>query len=832
MPYELTRRAFLEGATMAGVASAIGLDNVLANGEATTAVAPLRKSSFDDGWTFSKGDIANAQSPLFTGGDWAPVTVPHDWSIAGPFSESEPSGSEGAYLPTGIGWYRKSFRLPRKSASRRFLLQFDGVYQCSDVWINGEHLGMRPYGFTTFFYDLSPHLHFGNEPNVIAVRVDNSHQPNLRWYSGSGIYRHTWLIDTGKVYIEQWGTGITTPEITSRSATVEVSTRVRNELAQSAPCKLNTVILDQNGATVQSAEAEADIPAGGDHLFVQRIAVSQPRLWSNTTPYLYSARQVLGHQGAEADAMNTPFGIRSIQFDADKGFLLNGEHIKLNGVCLHDDGGSVGTAVPIRIWERRFTLLKEMGCNAIRASHNPHTPEFLDLCDTMGFLVMGEAFDEWREPKSQTPVYGYHRYFDEWSARDLTDMIARDRNHPSIIIWSAGNEVPDQDVPRGAETLRGLMDILHKQDPTRLVTVACDQIAAEPHSALPEFLAELDVVGYNYVNRWRDRRDKYYSIDRHDFPQRRFVGTENGSMPSFHPGRSTSPYNGRPLSNTRIAVEQLEEFTQTYDYVSGDFMWTGVDYLGEARWPDKSSSAGVITTAGVPKDGYYFYQSLWTKAPVLHVSPHWNWEGKEGEIIPVICFTNCDTVELFLNGKSLGVQGYMFPRTGMEEKYSNYPARDKVPQTTGDLHLAWYVPYQPGTLKAVGTKDGKVALTVDQITTGSPAAVRLIADRTRINTGWDDLSHVSVEIIDQQGRVVPTADNEVLFDLSGPGRIIGLDNGQPDSHESYQGNRRKAFVGRALALVQSTGRPGEMRLTASSSSLTSASIAITAEERK
>ena len=695
-------------------------------------------------------------------------------------------------------------------------------------WINGQHLGTRPYGFTTFYYDLTPHLHIGGEPNVVAVRVDNSHQPNLRWYSGSGINRHTWLISTGPVFIQQWGTGVTTPQISAQTATVEVSTRVRNTLTRPALCTLSSVVLDQTSSPVQSTDTDAEIPAGGDHLFVQHIAVPQPRLWSHTTPTLYSVRQTLRHGNQDVDAVTTSFGIRSIEFDADKGFLLNGERVKLNGVCLHDDGGAVGTAVPQRIWERRFALLKEMGCNAIRASHNPHTPEFFDLCDRMGFLVMAEAFDEWREPKSQTPEFGYHRYFDEWAARDLADMIARDRNHPSIVIWSAGNEVPDQDVPRGVETLRGLMKILHDDDPTRLVTVACDQIVAEPHGALPQFLAALDVVGYNYVGRWRDRREKYYSIDRHDFPQRRFIGTENGAMPSFIQGRSDSPSEFRSPSNQRIEVEQLQRFTQVYDYVCGDFMWTGVDYLGEARWPAKASRSGVIDTCGFAKDGFYFYQSLWTKTPVLHLSPHWNWAGSEGQIVPVLCFTNCDTVELFLNGKSLGVQGYMFPEMGMEGRYSNFPARTRVTQTTGDLHLAWFVPYQPGTLKAVGTKDGQVVLTVEQSTTGAPAAIRLSADRAQINTQWDDLSHVAVEIVDSQGRVVPTADNEVVFALSGPGRILGLDNGQADSHESYQSGRRKAFAGRALALVQSSGRPGEMRLTASSPSLASTSVTITA----
>ncbi len=824
----LTRRDFLGDAALVGVASAIGIQNALASQPATAATPPrVRQSSFDDGWSFAKGDIPNAQLPQSTGGTWTPVVVPHDWSISGPFGQNEPCGGSGAYLPTGIGWYRKSFQLPSGDAGRRILLLFDGVYQCSDVWINGQHLGARPYGFIPFYYDLSPHLHFGGEPNLVAVRVDNSHQPNLRWYSGSGINRHTWLIDTGPLYIEQWGTGVTTPQITAHSATVEIRTRVRNALARPASCTLNTAVLDQSGSTVQSAESTAVVPANGVHLFVQRIAVPQPKLWSHATPTLYSARQSLHHQNDEADTGSTSFGIRSIEFNVDKGFLLNGEHVKLNGVCLHDDCGPVGTAVPLRMWERRLDLLKEMGCNSIRTSHNPHTPEFLDLCDSMGFLVMAEAFDEWRQPKQ--PAYGYHKYFDEWSARDLADMIARDRNHPSIVLWSAGNEVPDQVVPGGVETLRGLKKILHDDDPTRLVTVACDRIAAEPAAAPPQFLAELDVVGYNYVGRWRDRRELYYSIDRHDFPQRRFIGTENGAMPSFVPSSVAAPSRFGFASNQRIAVEQLQRFTQVYDYVTGDFMWTGIDYLGEARWPSKSSRSGVIDTCGFAKDGFYFYQSVWTKVPMLHLSPHWNWAGREGNTIPVICYTNCDTVELFLNGKSLGVQGYMFPETGMEQRYGNLPPRDRVLQTTGDMHLAWAVPYQPGTLKAVGTKNGQTVLTVEQNTTGAPTAIRLTADRTSIDTRWDDLSHVAVEIVDSNGRVVPTADNEVIFQLSGPGKILGLDNGQADSHESYQGDRRHAFEGRALALVQSIGRSGEMQLTASSASLTGASVTIAAQ---
>jgi beta-galactosidase len=831
MGQTLTRRDFLGTATLVGAAAAIGPTDLWASKEALTKTP--RKSSFDDGWKFIKGDAPDAKTLSFADHDWAPLSLPHDWSIEGPYSETEPSGSSG-YLPTGIGWYRKTFDLPRSMANRRVLLQFDGVYQCSEVWINGEYLGSRPYGFSTFFYDLQPHLRFGHEPNVVAVRVDNSHQPNLRWYSGSGIYRHTWLIQTGLVYIDQWGTIVRTPEVTSESASVEVSTRVRNESGKSSACTLKTEVVDQNGTVVQSRDTTSEIPAGGEFFFAQKIDVSRPMLWSTVTPHLYSARQTLYVQSAQADAVTTTFGIRTIEFDADTGFFLNGEHMKMNGMCVHGEGGSVGAAVPIQIWRRRLQALKEMGCNAVRASHNPPAAEFLDLCDSMGFLAMDEAFDEWREAKGQTPVYGYHRYFDQWATRDLTDMIARDRNHPSIVIWSAGNEVPDQGVLRGQQTLHNLTSVIRAGDPTRPITVACDRIASEPGSALPAFLEELDIVGYNYVDRWRDRREKFYSVDRHQYPQRRFIGTESPTLRGARGEYGLDPNKESPypidLSNVRIEVEQLQKFVQTYDYVIGDFSWTGIDYLGEAHWPFKSSSAGILDTCGFPKDSYYFYKSLWTKTPVLHLFPHWNWAGREGEVIPVLCFTNCDSVELFLNGKSFGVKGYEFPRSGMEGEYGHFPARAMVLQTTADLHLSWDVPYESGTMKAVGKKDGQVIETIELSTTGKPAAVRLTADKLLIDTGWDDLSHVTVEIVDQQGRVVPNANNEVLFEVEGPGRLLGLDNGKPDSHESYKGDRRSVFSGMALALVQSKGKPGEIRLHASSESLSGASISISASD--
>ena len=793
---------------------------------------PLRKASFDEDWHFIRGDVPGANANPMPQGGWSRVDLPHDWSILGPYGEHEPTGGPGGYLPTGIGWYRKSFRVQKDLRGQRVHVLFDGVYQRSEVWINGHSLGGRPYGYSSFSVDLSPHLRYGKEENLIAVRVDNSLQPNSRWYSGSGIYRHVWLLTTHPLHIALWGTTIRTPEVKRERAQLVVATRLRNELDQAAPCKLITRIVDAAGTSIATETSDARIGAGAEYVFEQTLTLADPALWSDTTPHLYEARQSLRLNGDEIDAETTPFGIREIRFDVDKGFLLNGEHVKLRGMCLHGEGGCVGTAVPVAVWRRRLLLLKAMGCNAIRCAHNPPAPEFLDLCDTMGFLVMDEAYDEWREGKFQTPKYGYHKYFDEWGARDMTDMVVRDRNHPSIVIWSAGNEIPDQLVPRGPETLRGLVDILHREDPTRPVTAACDHIASEPEATPESFLDLLDVVGYNYVDRWGKRRQLYYSSDRHEYPKRRFIGTENVNMISVRgDGRPSASFDGRTFhfSNQRQEVEELQKFNATYDYVSGDFAWTGIDYLGEARWPNKLSSAGSIDTCGFPKDSYFFYQSLWTQAPVLHLMPHWNWSGKEGGVIQVSCFTNCDTVELFLNGKSLGAKGFNFPASGMVGDYNKYPARSQQLVTTSNLHLDWDVVYQPGTLEARGSRNGQVVTTVKTVTTGVPAALRLTVDRDRITASRDDVAHVIVEVMDASGQVVPTANDAVTFSIEGQGRILGLDNGQPDSHESYQGTERRVFHGLALAIVQGKSA-GTIQFSASSGSLTRARVSIAVTE--
>jgi beta-galactosidase len=826
---QLTRRDVLAGAALA--AAALPVSSYVGRAQALlpNPAATLRsRDSFDFGWKFLKGDASGAQMPNFADATWRDVDLPHDWSIEGPFDQAAPGSGPGAYLPAGIGWYRKRFHAPAEMRGKTALLEFDGVYQNSEVWINGQYLGLRPYGFVPFAYDLTPHLNLGGE-NVVAVRVDNSRQTNCRWYSGSGIYRHTWLLTTHPVHIAHWGTFVLSTHVSKDSAIVEVRTRIANDRKTASQCILTTSILGSDGKAVRTQDATQAIAASSEYEFVQQIQVDKPSLWSPANPYLYTVHSSLQEAGQTVDTYDTPIGVREAVFDAKRGFLLNGEHIKLNGACLHQEIGCVGAAVPERMWERRLAQLQEMGCNAVRTSHHPYAAEFLDLCDRMGFLVMNEAFDEWKVAKGQVRN-GYHLYFDEWHERDLINFIHRDRNHPSVILWSAGNEVPDQGDPQGSDTLRNLLHIFHSEDPTRPVTVACDHIAAEPASdtARPEFLAQLDVVGYNYVNRWRDRAQKYFSIDHDAFPERPVVGTENGGM-----GGTRGDYRGlRPGGGARarggssIDTEQLWKFVGAYDYVSGDFMWTAFDYLGEASWPAKASSAGVIDLCGFKKDGFYFYQSQWTAKPMLHLSPHWNWKGSEGQFIPITCYSNCDTVELFINGRPVGVRGYEFPRYGMQGRYNNYAPRDRTLRTTGDLHLSWDVPYEPGTLKAVGTKDGVAAVTVEVVTTGEAAAVRLSADRTALTADRRDVAHITVEIVDDQGRVVPQADHEVAFDVEGEGRLIGVDNGDPQSHDSYKVPRRKAFNGLCLAVVQATAKAGQIRVAASSPSLKADALTI------
>ncbi len=478
----------------------------------------------DFNWKFQLGEINDAQDVSFNDAGWHTINLPHDWSIEGEFSKDAPAGGNGGYLPTGIGWYRKHFEVSKDDLNKIIWIEFDGVYMNSDVWINGHHLGLHPYGYTSFYYNLTPYLKEGG--NIVAVKVDNSLQPNSRWYTGSGIYRNVWLVKIDPLHIAHWGVYATTPAVSKESAVVKVATKIENNFDKEKKGILHSVIVGENGNKISETETSFTVKPGQSVELNQKLNVKSPSLWSVGSPSLYHLNQTIFEGKNIVDDLTTKIGIRKIEYDVNKGFLLNDEHIKMNGVCLHHDGGCVGAAVPLAVWKYRLEKLKEMGCNAIRTSHNPPAPEFLELCDEMGFLVMDESYDEWKIGKRK---YGYHIYFDEWGRKDLTSMLERDRNHPSIVLWSVGNEIPDQKTDEGVKTLHTLVEICHEVDPTRPVTSACDNIAADGSATKLAFLEGLDIVGYNYVDRWHERRELYYSIDRHDHPDWKMIGTESQS---------------------------------------------------------------------------------------------------------------------------------------------------------------------------------------------------------------------------------------------------------------------------------------------------------------
>src|SRR6185503_18565101 len=773
----------------------------------------------DRNWKFFLGDDSTASKTAFNDNSWRVLDLPHDWSIEGEFKKDAPTGGGGGYAQTGIGWYRKEFVLPASVRGKQVSIQFDGVYMNSEVWINGHHLGKRPNGYISFYYDLTPYLVSGK--NTIAVRVDNSEQPNSRWYSGSGIYRHVWLDITNPLHIAHRGTYITTPKVDSASATIDIKTKIENNGSDISNATLISVVTDETGKVVAKSEEPFLLKGGTSDEIKQSINVASPLLWSIDAPHLYTVHSSILSGKKVVDEFSSSFGIRNLEYSNIKGFLLNGKHVKMNGVCIHQDGGPVGAAVPLKIWQTRLKLLKEMGCNAIRTSHNPVAPEFLDLCDKMGFLVMDEAFDVWETKKVAND---YHLYYDEWWQRDVTDQIHRDRNHPSIVLWSAGNEIPDQTKDKGVELLKDMLAIYHKEDPTRPVTTANDDIAADNGSTLLPFMEAADIVGYNYANRWHERRELYYSIDHDAHPNWKMIGTESGpirNVPFYSLGADKNQVKANYASGM-IDAEQLWEFVDVHDYVIGDFMWTGVDYLGESFWPGKSSSSGQISTINLPKDGYYLYQSQWVDKPVLHLFPHWNWLGREGQIIPVVAYTNCDTVELFVNGKSYGTKMQEFPHQGHSGTWNKY-AKPYVPVSTADLHLSWDVAYEPGTIKAIGHRNGK-QLVQEIHTAGKPAALRLSVDSSAISTG--DVALVHADIIDDAGNIVPDADNQVSFSISGAGNIAGVDNGNSRDDSSFKLNYRKAFNGHLFAVIKAGRVPGDISLTVQADGLKSAAVAI------
>lgn len=771
-----------------------------------------RGEEFDSGWKFNLGDASGADKATFDDSSWRTLDVPHDWSIELAFDSSSPAGSGGGYLDGGIGWYRKTFTLGAADAGKRILIDFDGVYMNSQVWINGTSLGTRPYGYSSFEYDLTPQLKFDGTNNVVAVKVNNN-QPNSRWYSGSGIYRNVWLLKLAPVHVANGGVFVTTPSVSATSATVSVGTEVQNQASDAANVTVTTTILDGTGAVVGSDDSAAtSVAAGATGSVAQTLALASPQLWSVDSPYLYTVKVELKVDASTVDTYVAPLGLRTPKFDGASGFSLNGVNMKLRGVDMHHDLGALGSAVNYRAIERQIQILKGMGVNAIRTSHNPPAPELLDITDRLGVLIMEEAFDTWTQPKTTND---YSLYFNDWAQRDIQDMVLRDRNHPSIILWSIGNEISGATTAIAQNLKNWVLDI----DATRPITWASNKMSGPHYTSVDHDIAALlGAVGYNYAPYAGD-----YDADHSAHPSWALFGSEVAaavrSRGIYHTpagtvtkatSQSSSDRQCSSYDNETTSFGATAEDAYTYDnsrnFVAGEFIWSGFDYIGEptpySSWPSKSSYFGAIDTAGFPKDIYYFYKSRWTSDPMVHLLPHWNWTT--GTNVTVYAYDNCDSVELFLNDVSQGKQA---------------PGGTK-------LHAEWSVPWASGTLRADCTKNGSVVASDTVKTAGAAATVVLSADRASIRADGKDLAFVTVDIQDAGGVLVPNADNAVTFAVSGPGKLVGVDNGNPTDTSSYQGTSRKAFSGKALAILRSTTDAGSIVLTATSPGLTSTPLTI------
>ena len=765
---------------------------------AAGSAAERQRVSLDSDWKFALADARGAEQPAFPDAGWRTLNVPHDWSIEGAFAETNSTGGAGGFLPAGVGWYRKHFTVPAGYAGLRVRVVFDGVMANSNVWLNGVHLGHRPNGYVSFCYDLSAALKAGpGQTNVLAVRADNSAQPASRWYAGAGIYRHVWLLATEPVHIDLWGSFVTTPEVKPDSAQVRLQTTVLNESTGPKEISVQSLILSPAGQIAQTEETKAQlIEAGRSAAFEQTVAVKAPRFWSPEQPVLYRSVTSVRSGGIVLDAETNFFGIREARFEPATGLWLNGKNLKLKGVCLHHDGGALGAAVPLGIWEDRLKLLKQVGCNAIRTAHNPPAPEFLDLCDRLGFLVMDEMFDCWTVGKNRND---YHLYFNEWSKTDTRDTVRRDRNHPSVILYSAGNEIRDTPRAELAKTiLSGLIEVFHREDSTRPVTQALfrPNVSHDYENGLADLL---DVIGQNY-------RENELLAAHAAKPSRKIVGTENGHDRGIWLAlRDNPPY-------------------------AGQFLWTGFDYLGESRrWPVVGAGSGLFDRTGQPRPRAFQRQSWWSDRPMVHivrrVEPEratpadpgfdpltrrpqefsdWTPARTEPHDEQVEVYSNCEQVELLLNGKSLGTQPL--------------PA-DASPR-------AWKVSFELGSLAAVGRNNGQVAATFELRTAGRPARIRLTARRADLVPEWDDVACVRAEIVDRDGVLVPNARDLVSFKVSGPGVLAAVDSGDNASHEPFRAGARRAYQGSCIAILKAGGHQGSVTLVASAPGLVSDSITL------
>ena len=786
-------------------------------------------------------DVAYAQSAC-DDSSWRQLNLPHDWGIEGPFKQEYP-GETGKLPWWGIAWYRKHFTVPASDSGKQFYLDVDGAMAYAAVWLNGQFVGGWPYGYSSWRLDLTPFLKAGAE-NVLAIRLDNP-ADSSRWYPGGGIYRNVWLVKTAPVHVSHWGTYLTTPEITKESATLTLKVTVDNPAKTEAKVRVLTEIYALNsdgkrtGRPVASAApASLALAPASSATAILTATVRNPRLWGVKQPNRYVASSTIEQDGTAIDTYETPFGLRTIKFTADNGFLLNGERVPLNGVCDHHDLGALGAAINTRALERQLELLKEMGGNAIRTSHNPPAPELLDLCDRLGFVVMDEAFDCWVRGKKKND---YHLLFPDWHEQDLRALVRRDRNHPCVVLCSIGNEISEQGSPAGHKVAGELAAIVHSEDPTRPVTAGCNNTAAGYNG----FQKQVDVFGYNY-------KPGEYGKFRQANPALPLFASETSSCVSsrgeyFFPvsndksqGRADFQMSSYDLYAPPWAMPPDTEFRglDEFPFAAGEFVWTGFDYLGEptpynsdssnllnftdpaekARLeqelkeigkihvPSRSSYFGIIDLAGFKKDRFYIYQARWRPdLPMAHILPHWNWPDRVGQVTPVHVYTSGDEAELFLNGKSLG-----------RKKKGQYEYR-----------LRWDdVIYQPGELKVVAYRNGKKWAQDIMKTTGAAAKLTLSADRDGISTDGQDLSYVTVTVADQAGQLVPRSNNHVSFEVTGPGEIVAVDNGNAISFEPFQAKERNAYNGLCLVILRSTGQAGTMVLKASSPGLKPAEVKI------
>lgn len=817
---------------------------VLMSGLFALPLSAREHQSFDKGWLFVLADSAGMQNSEYADGHWRRLNLPHDWAIEGDFSPSNPSGASGGALPGGIGWYRKHFSLSPDEKYDRFTITFDGVYMNSTVYINGHKLGTRPYGYSTFEYDLTPYIYKKGD-NVIAVKVDNSDQPNSRWYSGCGIYRHVWLTKTLKeAYIPQWGQYVaTTPK---GDVKVKVDFHANGSRMK---LSIRNTIYDAAGKVVARSQGKQN----------QQLKVRKPHLWAIGKGYLYTVKSELVVNGRVVDTATTQTAFRDVRFDARKGFFLNGENMKINGVCEHHDFGCLGAALNEDALHRKLTILRDMGVNAIRSSHNPPAPELLNMCDSMGIMVMDESFDMWRRKKSNGD---YARFFDEWHQRDLSDLVKRDRNHPCIIMWSIGNEVLEQWSDAAADTLsleqanlilnaghdastlahsdelsvnslltRHLADIVKKYDPwgARPVTAGCNE--PDPKNHLFKSGA-IDVIGFNYHHQWAK------DVSR-NFPGKPFIFSESVSalqtrgyyrmpsdsiytapvewwLPYTDPSFKCSAYDNMHASWSSTH-EETWDVVKHNDFVGGQFIWTGFDYIGEPTpyaYPARSSYFGIIDLAGLPKDSYYMYQSEWTKKPVLHLFPHWNW--LPGQQIDMWCYYNqADEVELFINGKSQGIRKKKVHGEGNEGKAHAGAANAGAFDRSTEYHVMWRVNFEPGEVKVVARKQGREISSQTIKTAGPPH--HLVLKKTYQNTLTSavpgDLqsptspssptTFVEVNVVDKDGNLCPNAENEIYF--SSTAEILGTDNGNQTSLERFTDPKRKAFFGKCIIVLRGHG---------------------------